>query len=81
MALIFAQKTVFTLRKWDKSAAIQELFSFLRIGSKQEEIQFKRYCIKQYIFLKYFRIGSRVLHGFGLVGQKMQPNCDQKSIL
>ena len=24
-----------TLRRWDKTAAIQELFSFLRIGSKQ----------------------------------------------
>ena len=30
---------VSTLRRWDKSAAIQELFSFLGIGTKQSIIQ------------------------------------------
>ena len=28
-----------SLRRWDKSAAIQELFSFLRIGTKQRHIK------------------------------------------
>ena len=34
-SVIFSRNNLFTLKRWDKSAAVQELFSFLGIGTKQ----------------------------------------------